>query len=175
MKQTYAYIGTFLLIFTTSCTVPNYNQDLAHKKVLKKERIFVDNDRGRGKGGNSEVRNINQCFYFTGHQVDKCLNIFYPNDINITIYPSTEKSIKLAGRTSSIERREFNLGGEDRFILHLNTSKVVLPVSCNIRTTKLSQMENSLVIDIPVKDIKNSILLYDKNHRLILDYTIEKN
>jgi len=168
MKILSIYISTCLLFFATSCTLTTHNKSNLNKKII------VQN--GRGKGGNSEVKIINQCLKKIKNQErDKCLDIFYPNNINITIYPSTREIIKLAGRTSSIEKREFNLGGEDRFILHLDISEVELPVNCNIKTAKLSHDETSLVVDIDIKDIKKRVTLYDKNNKLLLDYTIIKN
>jgi len=125
-------------------------------------------------GGNPEVKVINQCFKLKGDKQTHCLNIFYPGDINITIYPPTSKSIKLAGRKSSIERGTFNLKGQKRFILSVDTSNAKLPISCNINTAKKITDGSNLVIDIAVKDIKKQITLKDRDGKLLLVYTIRK-
>ena len=171
-------MGSCLLFFTTSCSIAtnnknSFSKNFFNKEVLNKKTFLVEN--GRGKGGNSEVKTIDQCFKFKTQARNKCLNIFYPNNINITIYPQSGEIIKLAGRKSSIEKRKFNLGGEDRFILHLDISTVKLPIHCNIKTAKLSPDKNTLIVDIDVKDIKNQVTLYDKNNRLLLEYTIKKD
>ena len=178
MRKLSISMGTCLLFFTTSCTITTNNtdsftQNFSNKETLNKKTFLVET--GRGKGGNSEVKTINQCFKFKSQARNECLNIFYPDNINITIYPQSGEIIKLAGRKSSIEKREFNLGGEDRFILHLDISTVELPVNCNVKTAKLSQDKNILIVDMDVKDIKNRVTLYDKNNKLLLEYIITKD
>jgi hypothetical protein len=141
------------------------------KHSSPKKRIVLD---GGGKGGNPEVKVINQCFGLNKSARDRCLNIFYPNDINISIYPYNGNIIRLAGRKSSIELMEFNLSKDDRFILYLDSSTIDLPVSCNIKGAKFSKYRKTLVVDMLVDNISNRVTIKDKNGRVLIDYSIVK-
>ena len=155
------FLSVIILLFVTSCT----------KNISNNQKIALG---GGGKGGNPEVKVINECFKLKSKARDICLDSFYPNDINISIYPYNGDIIRLAGRKSSIEKREFDLSQEDRFILYIDTTNIELPISCNIQTAKRSLDKNSLVIDIAVKDIVKQVTIQDKNGRVLLDYSIVK-
>jgi len=150
-------LGTIsLLFFVTSCA----------NNVSK--RIVVAN--GGGEGGNPEVKTINQCFQLQDRAKIQCLNLFYPEDINIKF----SKHFTLAGRGNAIEKGTFNLKGQRRLLLDIDTSNIKLPIQCNVRNSKLSQSYNSLIVDILVEDIEKSIILYDKKHKTILEYQVIK-
>ena len=128
---------------------------------------------GAGQGGNPEV-NLNQCFGLKNQARQRCFDIFYPGDINLSIYPSGGKVIRLAGRRSLIETGDFNLTGKDRFIFYLDISKVKLPIDCNVKSAKLSRYGESLVVDVETKNIENNITLTDREGKVILNYNIVK-
>ena len=152
-----------LLIFTTSCS--NSYQKLSVT------------DKG-GSGGNPEVNNqikiINECFSLKNKIQEACFNMFYPQNINIRIYPPTGALVQLTSRGSLVKKREFNLTKQTRFIVNINTSKIATPISCNSDSVKYSQIKDSLVIDLRVKDLKKHLIVKDKNGQTILDYTIIK-
>jgi len=130
-------------------------------------------------GGNSEVDNknnniINRCFKLKGNAKNICFDNFYPGDLNITIFPNSNNHIRLAGRKSSIESGIFELKKQNRFIISVDTSNVKLPILCNIRTAKITEDNHTHVIDIAVNDISNKVILYDRDGKLLLKYTIIK-
>ena len=125
-------------------------------------------------GGNPEVNAINQCLQFAGKARFDCLDKLYPEDSNITIYPPSNLRIRLAGRTSSIEKGKFNLKNQNIFLLSVDISNVILPISCNITTAKITNYGSNRVINMDVKDIRDKIILRDGDGKLLLEYTITK-
>ena len=164
MRQFNKLIVTPLLFSLTSCSSISTNDTILPLMLAN----------GGGKGGNPEVNNINRCFRLKNREKQSCFDIFYPEDINITIYPNDGDIIRLAGRKSSIERREFNLVGKDRFIFYVDTTNVKLPISCNIEGVELSQDRDTLVVDISTKNIADNITLKDGEGKVILDYKVIK-
>ena len=128
---------------------------------------------GGGQGGNPEV-NLNQCFGLKNQARQRCFDIFYPGDINLSIYPNSGEVVRLAGRKSSVEEGEFNLKGKERFVFYVDTSKAKLPISCNVKSAKLLQNKESLVVDVETKNIENNITLTDREGKVILNYNIVK-
>jgi len=163
MKRISIPIALTLLIFTTSCSNSYQKLSLTNKG---------------GTGGNPEVNNqikiINDCFTLKDKVQEACFNMFYPQNINIRIYPSTGALIQLVSRGSLVKKREFNLTKQTRFIINIDTSKIEIPISCNSNSVKYSQIKDSLVIDVKVKDLKKHFIVKDKNGQTILDYTIIK-
>lgn len=123
-------------------------------------------------GGNPEVKVINQCFKLKGEAKTRCLDMFFPGDTNVTIYPPNSKKIKLAGRKSSIERGTFNLKNQNKFIISVELPNSEFQISCNIKTAKIESKGTNQVIIIPVKDIDDKVTLRDRNGRILLEYTI---
>jgi hypothetical protein len=100
------------------------------------------------------------------------LDIFFPSDTNVTIYPPNSKKIRLAGRKSSIERGKFNLENQNKFIISVELPNSEFQISCNIKTAKIESKGTNQVIIIPVKDIYDKVTLRDKNDKVLLEYTI---
>jgi len=160
MKRTSIFITLSLLFVTTSCSNP--------------VKRFVRSGTG-GNGGNPEVNNINHCFQLKEKARNQCLNNFYPDDnINIMIYPYDGTKIKLAGRRSSIEKRELELKGLDRLMLYIDTSNVALPIDCNIKEAILIQDKQSLTINVKVSDLEDNLILTNQEEKVLLNYTIKK-
>ena len=160
MKRISIVITLSLLFVTTSCSSPKQKLVRSHSG---------------GNGGNPEVNNINRCFQFKDKERNRCLNNFYPQDnINIMIYPYNGTTIKLAGRKSSIEKKELDLQEIDRLMLYIDISNVRLPIRCNIKEAILTRDKKSLVVDVKVLNLKKSLILTDKNKKTLLDYTIKK-
>jgi len=167
VKKLYIFIGLYLLFFATSCTTKTYQTDNIHQKNILA-------GKGKNKGGNPEVKIINDCFKLKNEARNSCLNIFYPDKLNIIVYPPSGEIIRLAGRKSSIERREFDLKGEDKFIFYLDISRVNLPIRSNVISSKYFFDKRDLVIDVDVKKIRKDIILYDGDNRVLLEYKIVK-
>jgi len=168
MKKNNKFIIVPLVFSVTACvSISTKESSILPKSVL------ADGGSGRGKGGNPEV-NLNRCFGLKSKERQRCFDIFYPNDINLSIYPSSGEVIRLAGRKSSVEKGEFNLKDKERFIFSVNTSNVKLPISCNVERAKLLQKGESLVVDVASREIKNNITLTNREGKVILDYSILK-
>ena len=80
MRQFNKLVITSLLCSLTAC-VPVI--DTNSKIETKLSQVIL---LGEGEGGNPEV-NLNQCFGLKNEARQGCFDIFYPDDINITIYP----------------------------------------------------------------------------------------
>ena len=160
MKKINKFVITPLLFSLTACVSTSTNET----------RVLAN---GGGQGGNPEV-NLNQCFGLKAQARQTCFNIFYPGDINLSIYPNSGEVIRLAGRKSFVEKGEFNLRDKERFIFSVDTSKVKLPVSCNVESAKLLQDRDSLVVDVASREIKKNITLTNREGKVILDYNILK-
>ena len=166
MKKINKLLITPLLFSLTSCVSTTTNET----RILSQNMLV---DGGGGQGGNPEV-NLNQCFGLKSQARQRCFDIFYPDDINISIYPNSGEVIRLAGRKSSITKGEFNLKDKERFIFSVNTSKVKLPIKCNVKSAKLLQDRDSLVVDVATKEIKNNITLTNREGKVILNYSVLK-
>jgi hypothetical protein len=90
------------------------------------------------------------------------------------IYPYSGATIKLAGRKSSIEKKELNLQKVDRLMLYIDISNVRLPIKCNIKEATLTKENMNLVLDVEVSNLKKSLILTDKEDKTLLDYTIKR-
>lgn len=168
MKKTNKFIIVPLVFSVTACVSTSTKESSRLPKS-----VLADGGGGRGQGGNPEV-NLNRCFGLKSKERQSCFDIFYPNDINLSIYPSSGEVIRLAGRKSSVEKGEFNLKDKERFIFSVNTSNVKLPIRCNIKSAKLLQAKESLVVDVATREIKNNITLTDREGKVILNYSIRK-
>ena len=156
---------SFILIFSTLFTLTGCYDNHSPYKV-------THNDEVRIGGGNPEVQ-LNKCLDKKSKDRNICIDLFYPEDIEIGIYPPNGLRIKLAGRVSAIERKELYLGTQKRVILSIDSSNIKLPITLNVKA-KQFQYKNSLAIVIEVKDIEKSITLKDKEGKLLLDYSIIK-
>ena len=165
MKKINKFVITPLLVSLTACVSTSTDET----PILPKNLLA----NGGGQGGNPEV-NLNQCFGLKSQARQTCFDIFYPDDINLSIYPRSGEVIRLAGRKSSVEKGEFNLKEKERFIFSVNTSNVKLPISCNIESAKLLQERESLVVDVASREIKNNITLTNREGKVILDYSVLK-
>ncbi|MCH9740550.1 MAG: hypothetical protein K0U38_06890 [Epsilonproteobacteria bacterium] len=162
-KTTISIISMLLLLFTTSCSSSSPQSE---QKVIALEETG-------NNGGNPEVKKIHKCFGYENEARSECLDKLFPEEINIKIYPPSGERVKLAGRNSSAEKVEFNLKGQERFIFNVETSQVKLPISCNV-STRLFQSDNRLTVDVAVKDIDDKVTLYDREGKVLLDYTVVK-
>jgi len=162
MKRIY-FLPTTLLFFFTACqTTP----------VL--ERVSINDEVNiNGTGGNPEVQ-LNQCLNKKGKERNLCIDHFYPEDIEIGIYPKDGLRIKLAtiGRGSSTKKEELTLTTQDRIILSVDTTNIKLPLTINIKPIRRLQHKNNLALIIETKNIKNNIIIKDKEGKLLLDYKI---
>ncbi len=155
----------FTLIFSTILTLTGCYNNLIPYKI-------THNDKVRIGGGNPEVQ-LNKCLDEKGKDRSICIDLFYPEDIEIGIYPPNGLRIKLAGRASAIEKKVLSLDTQERIILSIDTSNIKLPITLNVKAKQL-HYKNSLAIIIEVKDIEENITLKDKEGKLLLDYTIIK-
>ena len=156
---------SFILTMSTTLMFTGCYDNISPYKVTHNHIIPMG-------GGNPEVK-LNKCLDKKSKNRDICIDLFYPEDIEIGIYPPNGLRIKLAGRASSIERREIQIDSQDRIILSIDTSNIRLPIILNVKGKQL-QYKNSLAIVIEVKNIKDTITLKDKEGKLLLDYTIIK-
>ena len=159
LKQLSIFMGIFIIFYTTACS----NSASPIKTTFSKSN----------GGGNPEVK-LNLCIRLENKAKTKCLDNIFPNSPNILILPTDGKRIKLAGRGDSIEKRVVELKDDDILLLNIETSNIKLPLTANIKTAKLLQEKNSLVVSIPVKDINKKVTLKDKKGKLLLDYNIIK-
>ena len=161
MKHIY-FLPTTLLFFLTACQPTT---------ILQKVSMNDEVSRS-GTGGNPEVQ-LNQCLNKKGKERDVCIDHFYPEDIEIGIYPKDGLRIKLAtiGRGSST-KEELILTTQDRIILSVDTKNVKLPIKVNISPIRKLQHKNNLALVIETKDIKNNIIIKDKEGKVLLDYKI---
>jgi hypothetical protein len=162
MKQTY-FLPTILIFFLTGCqTTPT------------PYRISINDEVSiHGSGGNPEVQ-LNKCLNKKEEERNICIDHFYPEDIDIGIYPPDGTRIKLAGRASSIERRELIIHSQQRVILSIDTTNVSLPLTSNISPIQQLQHNHNLAIIIETKNIEERVTLKDSEGKVVLDYTIIK-
>lgn len=162
MKQLSIFMGILIIFITTGC----YKKNTPTQTTLAL--------KGQN-GGNPEVHKIHQCLKLKNQAKAECFNKLFPTKTYLVIHPNSGKALKLAGRGESVEKRQISFNKNDEvFVMYIDTSNVKMPLTSNIETTKRSQEKGSLVLSIPVKDIKNKITLKDKEGKLLLDYTIIK-
>jgi len=155
-------MGTFILVATTACTVPS--QSMKTSFVTMKKNIDY--------GGNPEV--LNHCFGLKKVAKNLCFDYFIPNNSNLLIHPTQGSAIMLAGRGNHIEKRVLKLNNDDKILLYLDISNVKVPLSSNIKNSQFSYDKNTVVVNIETKEIKENILLKDKEGNILLKYRIER-
>jgi hypothetical protein len=175
MKKNSILINITLLYLVTGCSNTSpYTTTTSYTPTISNS-LIVSSPQG---GGNPEVTNtptiLAQCFKLQKRAREACFNLFHPGNINILTYPNYGEKIRLAGRKSAIEKKEFNLVGQERFIIAVDISKVQLPIKCNIPSALRSSDKDTITFDIPVKDIENSVIFSDRRGRLLLNYTVVK-
>jgi len=177
MKHLY-FLATILIFFITGCQtlIPHTLTNIPKNPLMKTlhlTNLSIVPKVGGGTGGNPEVE-LNKCLNKTEKERNLCINIFYPEEINIGIFPSNGTRIKLAGRSSLIERKELIVKNQEKIILSIDTSKISLPIKVNIKSAKKLQYKNNLAIIINTKDINNTLIIEDKEGKVLLEYLIIK-
>ena len=158
MKQLPIFIGIFILFYTTACSKPKSTIKLSFSKSIG--------------GGNPEV--LNHCFGLKKVAKRLCFDHFFPNNSNILIHSNQGEAIMLAGRGEHVEKRELQLHkNDDKVLLYLDISNVKTPLSSNIKTTIFTYDKNSVVVNINTDEIKEKIVLKDKDGNVVLKYHIK--
>jgi len=156
-------MGTFILVTTTACN--SSHQSMRTSFVSTSTSSSVD-------GGNPEV--LNHCFGLKKVAKNLCFDYLLPNK-NLLIHPTSGEAIMLAGRGERIEKRALKLANEDeRVLLYLDVTNVQTPLTSNVKESQFSYKENSVVVNINAKEIKESIILKDKEGNVVLNYRIER-
>jgi hypothetical protein len=155
-------MGFFIILSTTACTTMT--------KPVKAVNLALNNSDD--KGGNPEV--LNHCFALSKTAKSLCFDRFFPGNINLLIHPSHGIPIMLAGRGESIEKRELKLNNDDLVLLYLEITNVKTPLSTNVKSTQFSYDKNTVVINIDVKKIEETIIIKDKNGKIVLEYTVKR-
>jgi len=154
-------MGTFIIVTTTAC-------NSSHQSM---RTSFASITNSSGNGGNPEV--LNHCFGLKKIAKNLCFDYYFPNK-NLLIHPTNGEAILLAGRGNCVERRELKLANDDRVLLYLDISNVKTPLSSNIKNSNFSYEKNTVVVDIETKEIKENIILKDKDGNIILEYSIKQ-
>ena len=159
MKRLSIFMGIFILFYTTACSSTKSTSKLSLSKPT-------------GGGGNPEV--LNHCFGLKKTAKKLCFDHFFPNNTNLLIHPTQGEAIMLAGRGNHVEKRELQLNNDDRVLLYLNISNIKVPLSSNIETTTFTYDKNSVVVNIDVNEIKEKIILKDKEGNVVLEYHVKR-
>ena len=168
MKQLSIFMGTCIIFYTTACsnssniaTRLTTNQNSSHISIID--------------GGNPEVYNkkINLCFSLKRSAKEECLEQIYKG-IDIVVIQDENRPIVLAGRGEPKDKK-IKLTKEDRrVVIYLDTTNVKKPIRVNIKEFKKSETHTKLILDISKEDIKDSIILKDRDGKLLLKYEIIK-
>jgi hypothetical protein len=153
-------MGIFILFYTTACSSIKSTTKLSLAKPT-------------GNGGNPEV--LNHCFGLKKTAKKLCFNHFFPNNTNLLIHPTQGEAIMLAGRGTHIEKRELQLNkDDDKVLLYLDISNIKVPLSSNIETTTFTYNKNNVVVNIDTNEIKEKIILKDKEGNVVLEYRVKR-
>ena len=153
-------MGIFIIFYTTACSTATPPPKMAFSNT---------ND---GKGGNPEV--LNHCFGLKKVAKKLCFDGFFPDNSNLLIHPNHGEPIMLAGRGSQVEQRELQLHNDDRVLLYLDVSNVKVPLSSNVKDSSFTYDQSTVVVNINTQEIKENIILKDKEGNVVLVYHIER-
>jgi len=167
LKTLSIIMGLLIYIFILSCS----NNITPIKKVTKTV-YYAQGEEEPGQGGNPEVRLIHNCFNLSEKNAVSCLNNIFKDDYHASIISDSFKPILLAGRATSIDKRNINLSDERSLVLYLETSKVKTPLSSNVEGTTYAYEKNKVVVLIPVQNINEKVILKDANAKLLLEYEL---
>ena len=156
MKTILFFINITLLLIFNACT----GTDVKH----------ISQEDDKATGGNPEVYIAHQCLKSKASQT--CLEKLF-NDKR-KAYIQSYEIITLAGRGTSVEQATITFEDDDLFLLYLDISKVKVPLSTNINSTKISSDENSILFILPVKEIGQEIIVRDKEGNIILQYKVRR-
>jgi hypothetical protein len=165
MKKILLFIAISLLIMFNGCIGNTPKHSLSPKNTQKP---LIVSQEEEGTGGNPEVYIAHQCLKSTSSQ--SCLEKIF-SDARKTYIQSYE-IIKLAGRGSSTEKATIKFEEDDVFLLYLDTSKVKVPLSTNIKLTKVSTDKNSVLFMFQVQEIGQNIIVKDKQGKVVLQYKV---
>jgi glutamate synthase domain-containing protein 1 len=156
-KNNKIILGTILFSFLTIVTLIAGNGEVQRDK------------------GNGEVTLAESCFSTT-ENLDKCIKKLYPkvNVDNIAFKPIMDKILKVVKNRGDglVIFEDINLTNQERFVIHANISEAKKPVSINIPTAKTTQTKTSLIIDIDTKDIKDKVIVTNKDNEVLIEYTV---
>ena len=156
-----------LLLIFNACIGAPINHSLSHQGTEKKS-IVSSQENGEGVGGNPEVYIAHQCL--KGKSSQTCLEKLFVDERKV--YIQSYQVIKLAGRGTSIEKATIQFKGDDLFLLYLDTSKLIIPLNTNIKSTKVSTDNNSALFILPIKEIGKEIIIKDKQNNVVLHYKV---
>ena len=158
-KNNKLILGIILLSFLTIVTLMAGNGEVQRDK------------------GNGEVTLTESCFSST-EDLDRCLKKLYPKvDLKkIALKSIIDKILKVVKNRGegTIVYEDINLTNQDRFIIYANISEAKKPVSINIPTAKVTQTKTKLIVDIDTKDIKDKVIVTNKDNKVLIEYTIVK-
>jgi hypothetical protein len=155
-------MGTFIIVTTTAC-------NSSHQSM---RTSFASVTNSSGNGGNPEV--LNHCFGLKKMAKNLCFDSFFPDKSNLLIHPNHGEPVMLAGRGSRVEKRVLKLNNDDRVLLYLDISTVKVPLSSNVKDSLFTYDNNTVVVNINAKEIKENIVLKDKEGNVVLEYCIER-
>jgi hypothetical protein len=127
-----------------------------------------------GNGGNPEVYNkkITLCFSLKNRAKAKCLEQIYKDIDIVVIQEKNNKPLLLAGRGTFIKKKIQLLKTDKRVLFYLNTQNVKKPIQANIERLKKSNDGEILILDIAKKDIKDTLILKDRDGKTLLQYRV---
>jgi len=155
-------MGIFIISYTTACSTTTPPPRMA----------FSNTNNGDGKGGNPEV--LNHCFGLKKVAKGLCFDSFFPDNSNLLIHPNHGEPVMLAGRGNRVEKRVLKLNNDDRVLLYLDISTVKVPLSSNVKDSSFTYDQSTVVVNINAKEIKEKIILKDKEGNVVLEYRVER-
>ena len=155
------------LLFYTSCTTSYTSSKLASNS----------NSLG-GSGGNPEAR-LHKCLLIKESVEQKvCLEAIYPYSDTIKIYLAQAPIAQYTIGRGDIdnEKRVFDFSNKEykEFIIHIDITEVKQPISCNIKGANIYQTKSKATINIPVKNIIDKVIIYNREHKILDEYQIIK-
>ena len=141
--------------------------------------LMAEDNDGIPPKNNGEVEFTDNCFKST-ESAEKCIKNIYPNiDLDAVLVANTfiEKAINtITGSRggSNTFKQDINLTQQKHLIIYADISKVKKPITVNISNAILTQNQTRLSIKMDIEDIKDKIILRNRENKILVEYKIIK-
>lgn len=173
MNKAMLCISTLLLLTFNACTDKNSSIEKNIAQQISKPKmtsLILSQEDDTGTGGNPEVYIAHECL--KSEESTTCLNQLFSDERKVRL--PFDEIIKLAGRSTKVEKGSIETHDDDFILLYLDTSNVKVPLSINVTSVKKSSDSTSTLFMLPVKDMREAIVIKDKTGNIILQYKVIK-
>ena len=146
--------------------------------LLMGSSFLLAESQGNGEvkksAGNGEVIHTNCQNISNLKQIANCVDKIYPKiEVALKVVSKAVNIIDNRGEGFEV-KDDINLKNMDRVVMHINIENAKKPITSNIKNVKIYQNDKVATIDILVSEIKENIIIYNKEKKILVNYKVNK-